>query len=759
MPVSNNPFLPLSRHVLANLVRHNRFTVAILLVECTFVLLSLFRMANVPTFPIYQLVSFIHLSIVPGILTLSLLSDEYWGLPETVANAVSISVVFVMFIGVFVNIFSLLVGVARPLTFVPLMISTVIMNLVLLIAANRTQGIFPKVILNTRHFKMKFVFVVGLPSISIFASILHVYENISFLLITVYCLIALVPLLALRWLNTDCYSSVIFGMSISLLISTSLTFVYLNNAADARMEYTLSETIRTIGFWSPQLELLRPGNIRLMVVQPVYSILMHTDMLVMYKIVSPFLFGFTPLFLYKAYSEFFDTETAFLSVSYFMFVYSYFVVLSQNTRTGTALLYMAGILYAFSVLDRGRLVQKVLIIVYFVGLIGSHYGTSFIVFFGLVGLLLSIAVGRLTGKIKTNPETEFLYITLFLVLLFSHYTFVWPKTLELVRVFKMAYQSVVETIFISSGSRSTVTLTQSWNSLSLQILKILYVISGGTISIGILTWVHSYFQEAVLETKWLGYLGFGAWLYLLLVISFTPVSTRYGIYRIFPIAMIYLSPALVVGAKTTTELLGGYLIKIDTNFHKYAVAAFLIIFLIFNAGVFSATVTHDISTNPTLDKNYTLEEGDNRQLFFLFKRYRSDYDLAPSMWLVKYKAKQKTVYQTSYPHGIMPQFAMKDRVEKKGESVTVRKVSTKTVHSTDGWQKNGGYLFVSEFNERTGLMTVSTPGLIIKFYERIKKVPIQKFGVETNNKVYTSGLSSVYQSSRNDNTTSSTLDD
>lgn len=75
--------------------------------------------------------------------------------------------------------------------------------------------------------------------------------------------------------------------------------------------------------------------LQIVVLHPVYALVTGLDLVWVFKLVHPLVFSLTPVVLYWTSRKFTDDRVAFLSAFLWMALFSFFIVLSRNTRTST----------------------------------------------------------------------------------------------------------------------------------------------------------------------------------------------------------------------------------------------------------------------------------------------------------------------------------------------------------------------------------------------------------------------------------------
>jgi uncharacterized membrane protein len=160
--------------------------------------------------------------------------------------------------------------------------------------------------------------------------------------------------------------------------------------------------------------------LRIVLLHPIYAVLSDLSLLWEFKTVAPILFSLAPVAFYKSYQAVVSRRDAFIAALLPMSFFSFFTVLSWNSRTSGALLFLS--LISLTVVDRSltRPQRRLLTWCFLFGLVVSHYGTSYIVL-AAMGLVL------LGDWILFGPEQtgRFAHTSTLVVLLFGLMVFLW----------------------------------------------------------------------------------------------------------------------------------------------------------------------------------------------------------------------------------------------------------------------------------------------------------------------------------------------
>jgi uncharacterized membrane protein len=118
---------------------------------------------------------------------------------------------------------------------------------------------------------------------------------------------------------------------------------------------------------------MKNAMLRIVLLHPIYSLLADVNLLWEFKTISPLLFAFASVAFYKSYQAVVDRADAFLAALLPISFFSFFTVLSVNSRTNGALLFLG--LVAVTITDRllDQTIRRGLLLCFFAGVIVSHY--------------------------------------------------------------------------------------------------------------------------------------------------------------------------------------------------------------------------------------------------------------------------------------------------------------------------------------------------------------------------------------------------
>jgi uncharacterized membrane protein len=365
-----------------------------------------------------QIVSFIFLTFIPGILILRILRIHRIGMVESLVYSVGLSLAFVMFSGVLLNFALPLIGLSRPISLLPVTAVLAALTLILMaIAYLRDRGFTcqdePKP--REKIYLPAVLFLILLLLLTVLGvALIDAYQNNTLLLICMLIIAATVGLAAFgKFIQPSIYPLAIFIIGLCLLYQTTLMSPYLIGS-DIYTEYNYYQLVANSGFWEASIPSTVNSCLSITILAPVYSLLLNIDGIWMFKTIYPLVFALVPLILFHIFSQQMSQRKAFLAAFFFMAVPTFSLEMIALCRQQIAELFFA--LVILLLVDRklrtGR--KLTLLIIFSMAIIVSHYSLGFIGFI-YMGLLLPLvfvirssffkkALGWLTAKLGGLPQ-------------------------------------------------------------------------------------------------------------------------------------------------------------------------------------------------------------------------------------------------------------------------------------------------------------------------------------------------------------------
>lgn len=342
-----------------------------------------------------QIVGFVFLTLIPGILILRIIKIHNVGVIESLVYSVGLSLAFVMFSGVFANFVLPLVGVSRPISALPITTTLVVFTLILGAIAYRRDKDFSAPTTNFHLGEIlspPYLLLLTLPLLAVLgAHLVNLYQNnflLLFFIIVVCCVVALV---AFNRLPKNSYPLAIVMIGVSLLLHVSLISSQLWGY-DIHVEHYYQNLVAQNGYWDFTI----PGNgntaLSITMLCPIYSIVLNMDAIWVFKTIYPILFCLVPLALFHISSKQIGSKRAFFAAFFFIGMPMFFILMPQLARQQIAELFFA--LLILLMVDRKlALSQRLsLFIIFSLSLIVSHYALGYICLAFLVGSWIIVAL-------------------------------------------------------------------------------------------------------------------------------------------------------------------------------------------------------------------------------------------------------------------------------------------------------------------------------------------------------------------------------
>jgi len=625
-----------------------------------------------------QTVSFLFLTLLPGLLILQTLKLNKLDFTEKFVLSVGLSISFMMFFGLLINNLSLSLGYETPLSSVPLLISVNIAFVVLAIIGYKVNKdilfSFPNLNLTTPE-KAFLIVPILFPALSIFGMyVMNMSDNNIILMILLFFIPIYVVFVCLfnQKFSTRLYPIVIFLISISLLLLLSLRSNHIIGT-DTHTEYYFFQTTLGNLHWGIFTHTAFDACLAISLLPTIYISILNISPEFLFKILYSVIFSISPLVMYVLSKRYIRESYAFLASCFFMFQFN-FLLTELHARTNTAILFFALAMMTLFNDKIDPLKKRILFIVFIASCMVSHYSTTYIFFFIILGSFLGI---ELLSKKYTFKKV----VSLTMVILFFSMIFFWYS-----QVTETAFNSGVTFIedtlsnlnrFFIEESRAETTQAMLGEGITQKGIphKIEFVFTWLTfafIVIGIITLIRRYKEMSFPELKFkkpdflkdkfeVGYfviaLACSGLLGAIVVLPY--VSAHYGMDRLYGVGITILSVFFVIGgmmiAKYLNKLLAVLQGKVSTknashnSFRKSVdgksapqVRAYLIILLVLIPYFFCVTgVMYNIFGVP---RAITLNSvGEQYDMYYVH-----DQESCALKWFGNH-AKQQKLYLADWP--------------------------------------------------------------------------------------------------------------
>ena len=517
------------------------------------------------------IIGFLFLTLLPGLLILRILKLTNIDFLEKFILSWGLSISFLMFFGLLINTLSLSIGYETPLATIPLLISfdgTFIVLAVIGYKLNKEPFFsLPNLDLNTSE-KVFLVIPILFPALSIFGMhIMNTTNNNIFLMILLFSIPIYVVLVCFfnQKFPNRLYSIVIFLISISLLLLLSLRSNHLIGW-DTHTEYYFFQTTLNNLHWSILGHTSLDACLSISLLPTIYQSILNIRPEFLFKVLYSLIFSVSPLIIYVLSKKYIEESYAFLASCFFMFQFS-FLATAWEARTHTAILFFAlAMMTLFN--DKIAIVKRrALFIIFVASSIVSHYSTTYIFFFIILGSFLGIEIHskRYTFKKVVSLTTIFL----FFALIFIWYSQVTEIAFDLGVRFITTTISNLNNFFIAESRAETAQFVFGKGVTQLVIPeKIDFVFSWLTfalIGIGLITLIRRYKEMSFPELKLkkpvflkekfeVEYFVVAlACSGLLVAIIALPYISDYGVGRLYAVTITILSVFFVIGGITLSK--------------------------------------------------------------------------------------------------------------------------------------------------------------------------------------------------------------
>ena len=372
-----------------------------------------------------QLVGFLFLTFVPGILLLRILKIHNVGIIESLLYSVGLSLAFVMATGVVANFALPPLGISHPIALAPLTATFTVFFLILcFLAYARDKNFRPVNPLpedSEKNVKpgstlKPVLLAILLPLLAILgASLVNSYHNNTLLLALIFIIAVLVILVAFnKVIPTRTYPFMIVMMAMALLYQTTLISNYLVGS-DIHLEYYLGELVIENGYWDATIPSSINSCLSIVMLAPIYSLLLNMDIVWLFKVIYPLFFCLLPLALFHIFRLQIGSRYAFLATFFFIAMPMFFMDMAQLVRQQICELFF--VLVILLMVDRKlTLIQRTaLVLIFGFGVVVSYYGLGtgytigYLTFGALVLIIIKSRPGRtlwqwLVGKSNTLPS-------------------------------------------------------------------------------------------------------------------------------------------------------------------------------------------------------------------------------------------------------------------------------------------------------------------------------------------------------------------
>jgi len=525
------------------------------------------------------------------------------------------------------------------------------------------------------------------------------------LILLSFSLFSILPILIhFKVIKEEAFPFMIWAFSLSLVMYDSIFGEY-PRVTDCFAEvFTINEFVLKRGIW----EQTAPNNILAMpnVVLLVPFLSFFTGGLFStFKLIIPFVASFIPVAVYKLAEIKYGSEFAFYSAYFFSSIFNYFAWSSITAKMAFAGLFL-GLLGI--IILRNDPKERLLLVIFAVCLIFSHYGTAAIF---AIGLILSSPLLLLLLHRSNLKNFAILYVTMFYA--YSMYA-AKGSIFESVNLTIINTLRGIEDILSPKNYGSELLLAQV--PAYLEILKFLYIVA---FIFGLIEVLHILLKRETIDE----YFVISCALFALISIPYIFPVHQYGGGRAWFIPCILASPFIIAGLVKAGKFLR----------FKGLIVIFIVLFFMFNSG-FAAEVfwKHNVGASIYISYPRIIKSGDIWEREYLDRVSLNGEDLASGFWLSHHihntiiYADRNAIWKL-YFAGIS-RGDVRDKMGSKPYSHVLQRDKNLKVDS---------YLYLSKFNTENRLIKVG--GRL-----RPELIPANEVMNVDISKIYTNSGSEIY---------------
>ncbi|MEM2293047.1 MAG: DUF2206 domain-containing protein [Candidatus Bathyarchaeia archaeon] len=511
-----------------------------------------------------QVVGFTYFTFITGFIVINLLRIELSNRLEIVLFSIGLSMAFLMVMGLLINELGLLLGLARPLSLVPLMI-----GLNAPVFACEALVYFRKGNLNFSggRFNKKLLYISALfilPVMSIVGAIQVGINGNNFILLCMIITISFLFILGTalqKYLHPTFYPLCIFVIAIALLYhATFISNHLIMFGSDICGEYFTFKTTETGARWTSENPYLggswksfgRLNSMLSITILPtIYSTLLGMDPVWMFKMLFPLIFAFVPLGLFHVWQKNFGSRGAFISTFLFMALSTFYTEMLGLNRQMIGELFFVLLLLTISKKEMNRTNKILCFAIFSFALITSHYALAVIFLFLISFAFVFLLVLKRPSRTITTTMVVLFFVAMFLWYIYTSKSTIFNAFLE---IGDNIYQQLgdffnprarEETVLKGLGLEPPPTI---WNMIS----RMFAYLTEALIAIGFIALILKRTKiHLELETLLLTSLSMA---FLAALILVPGLANTLNMTRFYHILLFFLAPLCLLGVETVVNI-------------------------------------------------------------------------------------------------------------------------------------------------------------------------------------------------------------
>jgi uncharacterized membrane protein len=576
-----------------------KFLVVVSIVQVSAIGLAVLSSFGIVIPLLQQIIGFVYLVFIPGILILRILRIHRLGSVVTLLYTVGISLALNMFLGFLINLVYPVIGIAHPISPVPLFVTwAIVLGLLCIGAYLRDKNYsYPNVWNLAELLSPSVLFLISLPLLAIIGALVVNYYDNNIVLLGLMILIALaaIVIISTKIIPAHLYPLAAFSVALALLWHSSFISNHLTGWDIFSEYYYYSQVIQS-GIWDLTVPQTYNAMLSITILPAVCTYFLNMSGEAIFKIVYPLFYALVPLALCTIYDKQLGRRQGFAATFIFISIFVFFLSMISVDRQMIGEVFV--VLLIMLIVDRQiTSSRKILFILFGASLVVSHYSLSYIF---MAFLIISVIILYLLKERKS--QITIYSVILFGVICLSWYIFISSSApfTSIVDIGKQIYQGVMKD-FLNLFNREPLSVfTGISPNIIYLIYRILYYLIFFFTAVGALRLLPRRNNNFSKE-----YLAFAVGSYALLAATIiVPFFSRtLGYERMFHIAAIVLSPFTILGIEDTLKTMGR-LIRFATHdtfrsFSNLTVSLLLALFFLFNTGfIFEMTSGPKVDSLP-----------------------------------------------------------------------------------------------------------------------------------------------------------------
>lgn len=544
-----------------------------------------------------QIIGLIYLIIIPGSLILRILGLHNLKTINTFLYTVGLSLTLLMFTGFFMAIIFPLIGISKPISQIPLIttFSIVIITLSILSIFRDKEFYSPSYITPNIALSVPVLSFSLIPFMAVFGTYLVNYYNYNKLVMVLILIISIIPILVAwnRFIPENIYPFAIFIIALSLLYHNSLISRYLWGW-DIHLEYYLANNVVIKSVWDPTITITVNSMLSTVMLAPIFSEICNMSLTWVFKIIYPFLFSLTSLGLYQIFKKQTNDTIAFLSCFFFISFVGFYTEMLALPRQQIAELYLVLIILLIVEESIERYSKSILLVLFSISLIVSHYALSYIFLFSIIcfWLILNlIKVMKFDIPKESNGSVfekfDLPYIILMICTTLAWYIYTSKSAAFITIIYEISQIFAAELLKTGTSAGLDTIVHGGTISLLHSYAKYLYLVCTLFISIGIISPIfYSIYSKYVNFRKDYYILSLTYFILCIFSIIIPYFLIMFSTLRMYQITLIFLAPFCVIGGFLFLRIFGKLSgIDFSMKISQKILALFLSALFLFNVGI------------------------------------------------------------------------------------------------------------------------------------------------------------------------------